>query len=98
MAAGRRAGRTRVERGIYRQPNGKLAVCARRTGRLHFRTAGQDLGEARPAREELVTALAAGRVPASPRLRFGTVSRQWLGRFEAKVEAGERAVGILSYG
>jgi integrase len=31
MAAGRKAPRTRVERGIYRQPNGKLAVCARRT-------------------------------------------------------------------
>jgi hypothetical protein len=26
MAAGTKAGRTRVERGIYRQPNGKLAV------------------------------------------------------------------------
>jgi hypothetical protein len=42
--------------------------------------------------------VAAGRVPASPRLRFDTVSRRWLGRFEAKVEAGERPVGILSYG
>lgn len=88
MAAGRKAGRTRVERGIYRQPNSKLEVCARRAGRLHFRTAGQDLGEARCAREELVMALAAGRVPASLRLRFDTVSRRWLGRFEAKVEAG----------
>ena len=49
-------GRTRVERGIYRQPNGKFAVCARRAGGLHFRTAGRDLGAARQAREELVAA------------------------------------------
>jgi hypothetical protein len=32
-----------VERGIYHQSNGKYAVCARRAGRLHFRTAGGDL-------------------------------------------------------
>jgi integrase len=83
-------GRTRVERGIYRQPNGKFAVCARRAGRLHFRTAGNDLGEGRHAREDLVGELAAGRVPASPRLRFDTVAGRWLGRFEAKVAAGER--------
>jgi integrase len=89
MAEGPR-GRTRVERGIYRQPNGKYAVCARHAGRLHFRTTGCDLGEARRAREDLVAELAAGRVPASPRLRFDTVSRRWLNRFEAKVAAGER--------
>jgi integrase len=82
--------RTRVERGIYRQPNGKLAVCARRAGRLHFRTAGRDLGAARRARAELVAALAAGRVPASPRLRFDTVAARWSERFAAMVAAGER--------
>lgn len=32
----------------------------------------------------------AGRVPASPRLRFDTVADWWLERFEAKVAAGER--------
>ena len=36
-------GRVRVERGIYRQPNGKYAVCCRHAGRLRFRT-----GELRP--------------------------------------------------
>jgi len=60
-------GRTRVERGIYRQPNGKYAVCARRDGVLRFRTAGYDLAAARRQRGELVTNLKAGRVPASPR-------------------------------
>jgi hypothetical protein len=32
--------RTRIERGIYQQANGSYAVCVRRAGRLHFRTAG----------------------------------------------------------
>ncbi len=74
MTAPTKAGRTRVERGIYRQPNGKYAVCARHAGRLHFRTAGRDLGEARRIRAELIAALEAGRVPASPRLRLDTVA------------------------
>jgi integrase len=82
--------RTRVERGIYRQPNGKLAVCARRAGRLHFRTCGGDLGGARRARADLISALEAGRVPASPRLRLDTVAGRWSARFEAMVAAGER--------
>jgi hypothetical protein len=30
-------GRVRVERGIYRQPNGKYAVCWRHAGRLRSR-------------------------------------------------------------
>lgn len=90
MSQASNAQRTRVERGVYRQLNGNYAVCARRAGRLHFRTCGRDLKAARRAREELVTALAAGRVPASPRLRFDTVAGWWLERFEAKVAAGER--------
>lgn len=59
--------RTRVERGVYRQPNGNYAVCARHAGRLHFRTCGRDLETARRAREELVTALAAGRTAHKPK-------------------------------
>ncbi len=82
--------RIRVERGVYRQPNGNYAVCTRRAGRLHFRTCGRNLQGARRARKELIEALAAGRVPASPRLRFATVAGWWLARFEAKVAAGER--------
>jgi integrase len=82
--------RTRVERGVYRQPNGNFAVCARRAGRLHFRTAGTDLIAARRAREDLIAALEAGRVPASPRLRFDTVADWWSQRFAAMVEVGDR--------
>lgn len=41
MAQASKPRRTRVERVIYRQANGKYAVCARHAGRLHFRTAGR---------------------------------------------------------
>ncbi len=90
MADGKKPRRTRVERGIYRQRNGNFAVCARRAGRLHFRTGGTDLIAARRAREELIAALEAGRVPASPRLRLDTVAAHWSKRFEAMVAADER--------
>jgi integrase len=95
MAEAPKPRRTRVERGIYRQANGNYAVCARRGGRLHFRTAGTDLVAARRAREDLIAALEAGRVPASPRLRFDTVAGWWRERFEAMVEVGERHARTL---
>jgi integrase len=82
-------GRARVERGIYRQPNGKYAACWRHTGRLRFRTVGFDLAEARRERLALIAATRAGTVPVAPRLRFETAG-WWLDRFEAKVVAGER--------
>lgn len=79
-----------VERGIYLLPNGKYAVLCRRAGRQLYRTVGSNLAMARSAREALIAAAEAGISPASPRLRFGTVAAWWLGRFEAKVAAGER--------
>src|SRR4051812_47357612 len=90
MAEARKPRRTHVERGIYRQSNGKYAVCARRAGRLHFRTAGTDLLAARRARVELIAALEAGLVLASPRLRLDTVAAHWSKRFKAMVAASER--------
>jgi hypothetical protein len=88
-------GRTRVERGIYRQPNGKYAVCCRHAGRLRFRTVGFDLAAARRARLALIAATHAGSVPVSPRLRFETVAGWWVDRFGAKVAAGERHARTL---
>jgi integrase len=76
--------------GIYRQPNGKYAVCWRHAGRLRFRTVGFDLAEARRARLALIAATRDGQVPVWPRLRFETVAGWWVERFEAKVAAGER--------
>jgi hypothetical protein len=67
-------GRVRVERGIYRQPNGKYAVCRRHAGRLRFGTISFDLAEARRQRLALIAATCAGKVPVSPRLRFETVA------------------------
>jgi integrase len=83
-------GRVRVERGIYRQPNGKYAVGWRNAGRLRFRTIGFDVAEARRERLALIAATRQGKVPVSPRLRFETVAGWWLERSEAKVAAGER--------
>jgi hypothetical protein len=86
-----RAGRrVRVERGIYRQPNGKYAVCWRHAGKLGFRTVGFDVFEARRERLALIAATREGKVPVSPRLRFETVAGWWVKRFETKVAAGER--------
>ena len=82
-------GRVRVGRGIYRQPNGKYAVCCH-AGRLRFRTVGFDVAEARRKRLALIAATREGKLPVSPRLRFDTVAGWWLDRFEAKVAAGER--------
>jgi len=46
--------RMRVERGIYRQENGKYAVCVRADGRARFRTVeAATLVEARRQRELL---------------------------------------------
>jgi integrase len=84
------ARRVRIERGIYRQPNGKYAVCWRHAGRLRFRTVGFDIAAARRERLALIAATRDGSVPVSPRLRFETVAGWWLDRFEAKVAAGER--------
>ncbi len=84
------AHRRRVERGIYRQPNGKYAVCFMLAGKPRFRTVAGDLDAARRQRELLVAAAEAGALTVSPRLRFATVADRWLTRFEAKVAAGQR--------
>ncbi|MGA8355041.1 MAG: hypothetical protein WB698_12835, partial [Solirubrobacteraceae bacterium] len=52
--------RVRVERGIYRQANGKYAVCCRHAGRLRFRTVGFDLERARRERLALIAAARRG--------------------------------------
>jgi integrase len=83
-------GRVRVERGIYRQANGKYAVYFRLAGRPRFRTIDGDVESARRERDALVAAAQAGALSVSPQLRFATVAGRWLARFEARVAAGER--------
>jgi hypothetical protein len=88
-------GRVRVERGIYRQRNGKYALCWRHAWRLGFRTIGFDVAEPRRARLALIAATHEAKVPVSPRLRFQTVAGWWVERFEAKLAAGERHARTL---
>jgi integrase len=82
--------RVRVERGIYRQPNGKYAVCFMLDGKPTFRTIGYDLDIARAERQTFVDAARWGVVAAAPRLRFDTVAEWWLGRFAHRVTSGQR--------
>ena len=84
------AQRRRVERGIYRQPNGKYAVCFMLAGKPRFRTVAGALDVARRQRELLVAAAEAGALAVSPRVRFATMANRWLERCEARVAAGER--------
>ena len=83
--------RVRVERGIYRQTNGRYAVCVMVEARPRFRTidAGS-LPEARRQRELLQSIARIGELPLSPRLTFAEMAERWLAEFEAKVIAGER--------
>jgi integrase len=82
--------RVRVERGVYRQPNGRYAVCYMLDGKPRFRTVEGDLDAARSARARLAIAAQAGLLPACPRLTFATVAGRWLERFETMVALGER--------
>jgi hypothetical protein len=83
--------RVRVERGIYRQENGRYAVCVMVERRPRFRTidAGS-LSEARVQRELLQSLACVGELPVSPRLTFAEVAARSLAEFEARVGAGER--------
>ena len=83
-------GRVRVERGIYRQTNGRYAVCVMIDGRASLRTVAGDLEQARIERELLGEAAHNGLLTLWPRLTFGAVACQWLARFERQVAAGER--------
>jgi integrase len=82
--------RVRVERGIYRQPNGKYAVCFMLDGKPTFRTVGYDLAIARAERQTFVDAARWGVIAAAPRLRFDTVAQWWLDRFAHRVTSGQR--------
>jgi integrase len=86
--------RVRVERGVYRQPNGSTR-CFMLDGSPRFRTVEGDLDAARSARARLAIAAQAGLLPACPRLTFATVAARWLERFETMVAVGERRVRTL---
>ena len=89
------ARRVRVERGIYRQANGKYVVCFMLDGRPRFRTVGNDLEFARAQRLSFMRAARFGVVAAAPRLRLETVAGWWLERYERRVVTGERRLRTL---
>src|SRR6266545_2800475 len=91
MPSSGRSRRVRVERGIYRQENGRYAVCVMVERRPRFRSidAGS-LSEVRVQRELLQGLACVGELPVSPRLTFAEVAARWLTEFEARVAAGER--------
>ena len=90
-------GRARVERGIYRQPNGKYAVYFTLDGKPTFRTVGYDLETARLERRAFIEAARWGVVAAAPRLQFGQVAGWWVERFQRRVAVGERCERILEF-
>ena len=77
--------RVRVERGIYRQENGRFAVCVMVERRPRFRTidAGS-LSEARVQRELLQCVARSGALPLSPRLTFAEEAARWLADFRSE--------------
>ena len=77
-------GRVRVERGIYRQVNGKYVVCFILDGKPRFRTVGSDLELARAQRLSFIRAARFGVVSAAPWLRLETVAGWWLARLETR--------------
>lgn len=93
MHAGRSDGtskrRGRVEQGIYRERNGKYAVCFM-LDKPTFRTVGYDLCAARQQRRAFMEAARWGVVAAAPAMRFGRVAGWWLERYERKVATAER--------
>jgi integrase len=99
MAGGNRGWRrTRVERGIYLQPNGVYSVCVMIDGKARFRAVDADtLDEARRQRELLRRAARGDLLMASPRLTFAEVAQRWLSDFETKVAAGERRERTLEH-
>lgn len=72
--------RVRVERGIYRRPNGVLEVGFKdETGRQRWRTVDGGILAARKVREDLAARRARGEsVAPKPRLHFGEAADCWL--------------------
>jgi integrase len=83
--------RTRIERGVYMQPNGKYTVCVRVGGKPRFRTVdAATVAEARRQRLLLTAAAHSGELVLTPTVTFAEVAARWLAEFETKVAAGTR--------
>lgn len=72
--------RERIERNIYRRPDGRLEIGFRdNTGVQRWRTVEGGILAARRRRDELLASRGRGEsIPANPRLRFGEAADRWL--------------------
>jgi hypothetical protein len=87
--------RTRIERGVYMQPNGKYTVCVRVGGKPRVRTVdAATVAEARRQRLLLTAAAHSGELVLTPTVTFAEVAARWLAEFETKVAAGTRRVSL----
>jgi hypothetical protein len=67
--------RTRIERGVYMQPNGKYTVCVRVGGKPRFRTVdAATVAEARRQRLLLTAAARSGELVLTPTVTFAEVA------------------------
>lgn len=89
--------RTRVERGLYRQANGNYGIYLLANGRLHWKTVGTKLSEARRQRELLGAKAQRGELPVRCTLTFAELAETWMEGFGAQVRSGERAERTLEH-
>jgi integrase len=89
--------RTRVERGIYRQANGRYGVYLMVEGKPRFKAVGGKLAAARRQRDLLSAKAQRGELPAPTRITFAELAAEWLSGFEAQVAAGERGERTLEH-
>jgi integrase len=89
--------RTRVERGIYRQTNGRYGVYVVVGGKPRFKTVGPKLSEARRQRDVLSARAQRGELPRPTRMTFRELAETWIENFEALVASGERSERTLEH-
>jgi integrase len=87
--------RTRVEPGLYLQPNGVYATYLTVNGTPRYKTVGRKLGEARRQRDLLRAKAHQGELPSQPKISFAKLTAGWLQILEAQVAAGERGPRTL---
>src|SRR5260370_14957499 len=94
VGGSRSSRRVRVERGIYRQANGKYAVCFMLDGKPRFRTVGGDLELARAQRLSFMRAARFGSVAAPPRFGWEWVPGGWVRDSRAAWAPGGGGCGV----
>ncbi|MCA1700162.1 MAG: site-specific integrase [Actinobacteria bacterium] len=87
--------RQRVERGIYRQQNGKYGIYVLVGGKPVYKTVGPKLAEARRQRQLISAQAHRGQLAPPSRITFAELAETWITGFQAQVASGERAERTL---